>query len=397
MNMISLFLLGLLYRADSVLLTPGTIDELIRENYAVKSERYSTLISGNEFYRSFFSLFFTPQVSITKTQVDDNFPVYSENGEFRLTLFSPLRISSLSRSFFAYKESRLMLEKKHLSKYLEVIDLVFSYEYLMEKVQADSLMLKYARKIYDMASMRLRLGLADSLELLNAKDNLEGAKLTYLEDRNSLGQKEFEVKAALGITKPFVVEIDSFSAEKTNDVNFENAYSVQIAKKEENSARSEEILSWLSLLPEVGITYKKNYTGNNFERSMNNFTTSKTFGVYLTFYPLDFIFNIRRSILERKKSLMNLKDVQINEKENLLKLKDRISFLREKVRMLYTRAEIREKSLTLALEKYGLGEFSLQDVLKEQVDYMNVMSSYFKTKLDLTKLMFKIKLNYSRR
>ncbi len=394
MSTITLIILALLYRGDSILLTPKTIDELIVKNYAVKSQQYSTYISANELYRSFFSLFFVPEISFTKTKIDDNLPTYNENGELRLTLFSPSRVSSFTRNFMAYKKSQVAFKQARMSKYLEIIELIFSYEYLREKLQGDSIMLERAKRIYNMALERLKLGLGDSLELYSAMDNLESVKLAYLEDENSIKQKELEIKLALNFVGPFAVDIDSFYSDKIDAVDYRNAYSIKLAKKEEKSACLDEVLVWLSLLPEVGITYKKDYVGSVFESSIDNFTYSKTFGVYLTFYPLDFVFNIKRSKLERKKALMSLKDIEFKEKENFTGIKYRLRFLRKKLEMLYTRLKLKEKSFNLSLEKYSLGEFSMQDILKEQVDYMSVMSEYFKTRLDIMKLMLKIRLNY---
>ncbi len=380
--------------SDTLVLTPGSVDSLLYKSNAIKAQGYSKSITANEFYKSLFGLLLQPEIDFTKTRIDNNPATYNESGEISVSLFSPAKLSLFSRNFFAYKEGRITYQKLYMSKYLDAINTLFDYEYQSQKLRQDSLGMKYAERMYEITLSRVELGLSDSIDLLKAKDNMESQKLLYLEDKNQMREDEQKLRDVLQISSPFKVDIKSFRVDLNGFVDYTRGYDLKMAREQKKSANTGRLLSLLALAPEVGITYKRSYTGTSFERDFDNFNHTRTFGIYLMFHPLDFLFNVRSAELQYKENVYNLKQKELDERRAFVNLNANIKLLKERMDILATRMVLREKSFTLTLEKYSQGELSLTDVVKEQADYMGVMSEYMKNKLDLIRLEFNLYLNY---
>ncbi len=379
---------------DTLALTPTVVDSLVMRNYMVLSEQYSHNITQNEFHRSLLALFFVPRLSVIKTKTGNELPFYEEYGEVKVNVFSPSKVASLMQNFWAYKESGVKLEQVYRSQYLQVLDAIFFYEYLKEKLQADSLMVEYAGKIYELTREKLKIGLVDSIELLSALDNLEDIKLKFLEDKNALFEKELEIKAALNIENPFIIVLDSFKIQEQKGVDYKKSYNVLMAKQERKSAITGEVVSLLSILPEVSVAYKKSYSGSVFGKNLREFRYTRSWRIYFVFYPFDFVFNMKRARLQSRKASISLKNTEMKEKERFVALRHRLDFLKTRESVLRLRLGLKEKRFNLMLEKYSIGELPLHDIIKEQADYINVMADYLKTRLDRIKYTCELNFYY---
>lgn len=369
-------------------LTPFRVESLITNIPQERVSDYDYAISKNNFAHSLLSLWFVPEVSYSKTKTDDYNPVYNEGISFYLGIFSPSRIHSITEKYFVMKENYVSKRISFHNAYLTAIGLLFDYEYTKQKLLYDSLNIEYAEKIFKLSNERLKLGLSDSLDFLKGLDNLQSIKLTYIKDSSTFYTLKKNIKDYLGIRDEFVVVIDSFVPKNLDDINPQKSENVILSKYMKKSALYGTYISLFSLLPEIGIEYSRNYTGNTFEKNLNNFDNNRTFRVYFTINPLNFLFNLRGSVLRYKKSVWSLKSTIIKEKQQLREQLSNLNFLKNELNVLKNRLKIKERSFNLSIAKYSEGELPFQDVLREQADYMSVISEYLKVKLDIIKLKY---------
>lgn len=391
----SIFALMLFIISESPLkLTPAVVESLLMNVPDNKIKEYEYRIHKSNFQKNALRWLFTPELSLSRSVINDNDATYNENTSLYFSIFSPSRLYSLSQSYFALKQNKISREINESNTFISVIGLLFDYEYMRRKSSYDSLNVEYARKLFTLTQERISLGLADSLDFLKALDNLESVKIVAFEDSVNLKVLENKIKELLGIEGSFTIILDSFIPPKGEGLSPFMSKRIRVIEESKKSARTSLYLSLFSLIPEVGIKYSWDYFGNQFEANIESFNRTKTFQIFLLLNPLDFVSELRSANLRYQKSLWETKNVYIQEKQRFEEYVSTLQILKGKIRVLRNRILLREGSLRLSLEKYTQGELSLQDVLKEQADYMAVISNYLKVKLDIIKLQYNLWHNF---
>ncbi len=391
----SVFLLiSMVFSASSIRLTPSRVESLLVNVPEQRASMYDYAITKNELAGSISSLFLSPGLSYSKTKINDQNPLYSEGLSLSLSILSPSKLSSVSEHYFAMKEGYVSYNISVHNAFLKAIELLFDYEYTRQKLIYDSLNVEYARKMLSLSEERLREGISDSLDVLKALDNVESVKLTFIKDSSNLCTLKKNIEDYLGFSGDFVVVIDSFIPPDINGIDPKKSENISLSREMKKSALVSTYLSLLSLLPDVGIEYAWNYSGNTFERNLGNFDDTRTLRVYFTLDPLRFLFNLRGSILRYKRSVWNMNSTIIKERQRFRDNIDNLNFLKHELEVLKMRNNIKERSFALSLEKYSQGTLSFQDILKEQADYMSTISEYLKVKLDIIKLQYNLWYNF---
>ncbi|GEM_PF-5431292 len=392
--MSSLLCLFVIIGLSTLQLTPSKVESLITSTPQNKVSFYEYRLQKNMFHRSAIAWFFTPELSYTKNKLNEQNALYSEGLSFNVSIFSPQRLSSLSESYFALRQNAISRKIERNSVFISVIEDLFDYEYTRQKLAYDSLNVKYAEKMLELSRERLSLGLSDSLDFLRAFDNLSNIKLSLFEDSVNLTVLKEKIKDFLGIQDNFTVVLDSFIPPDIDSLSPLESKNVLLNVELKKSALTGTYLALLSILPEVGFKYSWDYTGDIFQSNLDEFEYTKAFKVYLFINPLNVVFNINDALLRYKKAQWNLRKTIIQEKQKFREYSKMLHILNKRREVLENRAIIKERSFALALEKYSEGEISFQDVLKEQADYMALISEYLKVKLDIIKLRYNMWYNF---
>ncbi len=375
-------------------LTPSRIDSLLQKTPENKISFYDYSLQKSMFKKSVITWLFTPELSYSRNRLDEQDAIYNEGISLYLSIFSPQRLSSLSENYFSLKQSEISRRTDKENVFLSAMNDLFDYEYIRQKIVYDSINVKYAEKILELSREKLSLGLSDSLDFLRALDNFSSIKLTLYQDSMNLIVLEEKIRDLLGFKGDFVAMLDSFIPPDTDSISPIASKNIQLNLQLKKSALTGVYLAMLSILPEVGIKYSWDYTGNTFERDLDGFEYSKTFKVYLLINPLNFLFNVNRALLQYKKAQWIFKKSLLQEKQRFREYVRTLNVLEKKREVLRNRAAIKERSFILALEKYAQGELSFQDVLKEQTDYMALISEYLKVKLDIIKMRYNLWYNF---
>ncbi len=382
---------------SQIKLTPFRVESLMLHAPESRVSEYEYKLQKNSFGNSVVRWLFTPEIRYLRSKLDEQNPSYDEGLSLYLSIFSPPRLSILSESYFNMKQSKISRTMLTNSIFIGIIDDLFKYEYLNRKLVYDSLNLEYAKKMMSLAKEKIVLGISDSFDLLQAIDNFENVKLAWLQDSMELIIIKEKIKDRLGLSGDFVVVLDSFIPPQLDSVNPLKSENVYLNEELKKSALSGVYLSLASLLPEVGIKYSWDYFGGRFEHHLNNFDYSKTYRIYLSLNPLDFVFNLRGALLRYKKTSWNFKNTVIQEREKFREYMNNLRFLSGKKEILANRVLLKERSFTLALEKYEQGEVSFQDILKEQADYMSMVAEYLKIRMEIIKLRYSLWYNFGGR
>ncbi|GAH51255.1 unnamed protein product, partial [marine sediment metagenome] len=282
--------------------------------------------------------------------------------------------------------------KAHQNKALEIASAFLSVLKNKELVNLSEKRLERAKKYYQLAQAKLKVGLVSYADVLKSKVEVKSAESNLISASNALSLSHIELKNLLGLKKEEEYQLDSRIEFSFLLISLEESLSEALSKRPEIKEKEEEgmqaeyayQLAKKDYFPSLSLKGNYDYYLN---RELSGYSDTNDWTVYLAVEIPIFDAGVRHSRLRRAK--LDQEKLQFTKEESIRDITGEVSTAFFNLKNLEKLIEAQEEEITAAAEslrlatgRYREGVGSILEVVDAQIELVSAETDKVNTFFD---------------